>query len=66
MAALDLPRGADILGPADAGEGLARVVLRIATARGAALSRALQQLQAVRSSRKLPPVRVQVDPTELL
>ncbi len=66
VAALDLPRGGDILGPVDAGEGLARVVLAIPSLRGAALSRALQQLQAGRSSRKLPPVRIHVDPTELV
>jgi len=66
MAALTLPRGTDILGPVDAGDGASRVVVRISAARGAALSRALQPLQAGRSSRKLPPVRVQVDPTELI
>jgi primosomal protein N' (replication factor Y) (superfamily II helicase) len=66
MAALELPRGADILGPVAAGQDSSRIVLRIAPARGAALSRALQHLQAARSSRKLPPVRVQVDPTELI
>jgi primosomal protein N' (replication factor Y) len=66
LAAISLPRGAEVLGPVDAGDGAARVVLRMPPARGAALSRALQQLQATRSSRKLPPVRVQVDPTELV
>jgi primosomal protein N' (replication factor Y) (superfamily II helicase) len=66
LAAISLPRGADVLGPVDAGDGMARVVLRMPAARGVALSRALQQLQASRSSRKLPPVRVQIDPTELV
>jgi primosomal protein N' (replication factor Y) len=66
MAALALPRGAEVLGPVDAGVNLSRVVLRIAPERGALLSRALQQLQAGRSARKLPPVRVQVDPAELV
>lgn len=65
MAALTLPRGAELLGPVDSGNGLARVVVRIAAERGATLSRELQRLQAGRSSRKLPPVRVQVDPVEL-
>ncbi|MEJ7629104.1 MAG: primosomal protein N' [Nocardioidaceae bacterium] len=65
MTALSLPRGAELLGPVEAAEGAARIVLRITPERGAALSRALQQLQAARSTRKLPPVRVQVDPTEL-
>ncbi len=63
---LALPRGAQLLGPVDAGDGLSRVVVRIALERGAALTRALHQLQAARSSRKLPPVRVQVDPVELI
>lgn len=65
VAALTLPRGAEVLGPVDAGDGAARVVVRIAAERGAALSRELQHLQAGRSSRKLPPVRVQVDPSTL-
>lgn len=66
LTALRLPRGADLLGPVDAPGGTARVVVRIPAERGGALSRALQQLQAGRSSRKLPPIRVQVDPTELI
>jgi primosomal protein N' (replication factor Y) len=61
LAALDLPRGAEVLGPVEAPDGGAQVVLRIAPQRGAALSRALRHLQAARSSRKLPPVRVHVD-----
>ncbi|MGI8702804.1 MAG: primosomal protein N' [Nocardioidaceae bacterium] len=65
MAAFAVPRGAEVLGPVDAGDGAARVVVRIAAERGAALSRELQHLQAGRSSRKLPPVRVQVDPVDL-
>lgn len=66
LAALDLPRGAEILGPVALDDETSRVVIRIAPARGAALSRALHELQASRSSRKLAPVRVQVDPDELL
>ncbi len=65
MAAFSPPRGAEILGPVEAGDHAVRVVVRIAAERGAALSRELQHLQAGRSSRKLPPVRVQVDPTDL-
>jgi primosomal protein N' (replication factor Y) len=66
LAATEFPRGAEVLGPVDLGEESARVVVRIPNARGAALSRALQHLQAGRSSRKLVPIRVQVDPAELL
>ncbi|MEP6651231.1 MAG: primosome assembly protein PriA, partial [Lapillicoccus sp.] len=65
MAAFSPPRGAEILGPVEAGDHAVRVVVRIAAERGAALSRELQHLQAGRSSRKLPPVRVQVDPLDL-
>ena len=65
LAALDLPRQAQVLGPVDVGDGQARLVLRTAKVRGPGLSRVLQHLQAGRSSRKLPPVRVQVDPHDL-
>jgi primosomal protein N' (replication factor Y) len=39
-----------------------RVVVRVPLAQGAALSRALGELQRVRSARKLDAVRIQVDP----
>jgi primosomal protein N' (replication factor Y) len=42
-----------------------RVVLRVPRAEGAALSRALVELQGVRAARKLPALRVQVDPISL-
>ena len=42
------------------------VVVRASRDRGAGLSKALVDLQAGRSTRKLPPVRVQVDPTDLV
>ena len=42
-----------------------RYVVRVPRAAGPALSRALGELQAQRSARKLPHVRVQVDPAEL-
>jgi primosomal protein N' (replication factor Y) (superfamily II helicase) len=66
LAAIRLPRAAEVLGPVPVDDTNVRVVLRTSRDRGAGLSRALQQLQSGRSSRKLPPVRVQVDPTELL
>jgi primosomal protein N' (replication factor Y) len=66
LAALDLPRYAEVLGPVDVGEDLARIVLRTPRERGAGLSQALQNVQAARSARKLPPVRVEVDPAELV
>jgi primosomal protein N' (replication factor Y) len=66
LAALRLPRLAEVLGPVDVDEGTARVVVRASRDRGAGLSKALVDLQAGRSTRKLPPVRVQVDPTDLV
>lgn len=73
LAALELPDGAEVLGPvpveaprdATADVDQERYVLRVPRARGAALSRALQDLQARRSTRKLPHLRVEVDPAEL-
>jgi primosomal protein N' (replication factor Y) len=62
---LVLPSSAQVFGPVDEAADTARVVVRMPRSRGAQLSRALQQMQAVRSARKLAPVRVQVDPDEL-
>jgi len=42
-----------------------RMVLRVATAEGAALARALRDAAAVRSARREPAVRVQIDPRDL-
>lgn len=76
VAALVLPPGAELLGPvpvrapgpraaASAEDDWARVVVRVPRGAGSALSRALGELQRARSARKLPPVRVQVDPASL-
>lgn len=61
---LDLPDAAEVLGPVASEEG-SRVVVRVPRALGGDLARALGQLQRVRSSRKLDPVRIQVDPYSL-
>ncbi len=71
LPALQLPTGAEVLGPVpvetrDArDEQQVRYVVRVPRASGPALSAALQQLQAQRSARKLPHLRVEVDPAEL-
>jgi primosomal protein N' (replication factor Y) len=39
--------------------------VRVPRPAGSALSRTLVEMQGVRSARKLPPVRVQVDPVAL-
>ena len=58
---LDLPDGAEVLGPVQADDEH-RVLLRVPRSSGEALSRSLGDLQRVRSARKLDPVRIQVDP----
>ncbi|WP_299928685.1 primosomal protein N' [uncultured Nocardioides sp.] len=58
---LDLPDGAEVLGPVPADDEH-RVLLRVPRSSGEALSRSLGDLQRVRSARKLDPVRIQVDP----
>jgi primosomal protein N' (replication factor Y) len=77
LAGLELPPGAETLGPvpvpvtrttANPGglpERLERVVLRVPRTDGARLSRALVEMQGVRAARKLPTLRVQVDPLTL-
>jgi primosomal protein N' (replication factor Y) len=64
-AALSLPAGAEVLGPVPAGDDAARLVVRVPRASRPALARALRDLQAARSLRKLPHVRVRVDDRDL-
>ncbi|HWH00380.1 MAG TPA: primosome assembly protein PriA, partial [Pilimelia sp.] len=78
LAAARLPAGAQLLGPVPAGgrapsggaDGAAapeRMLVRVARADGGALASALRAAVAVRTARKAPdPVRVQVDPLDLL
>ena len=63
--ALVLPEGAEMLGPVPAGDDGVRLVVRVPRTSGAALSRALVEMQGVRDAKKLPAVRVQVDPVAL-
>jgi primosomal protein N' (replication factor Y) len=70
MPGLQLPDGAEVLGPVpaegrDGNEETVRYVVRVPRASGPALSAALQEMQARRSTRKLPHLRVEVDPAEL-
>ncbi len=62
---LAAPEAAEVLGPVDVGDEESRVVVRVPRAQGPALSRALGELQRVRSARKLDAVRIQVDPVSL-
>jgi primosomal protein N' (replication factor Y) len=61
----DLPPGSVVLGPVALSDDEHRVVVSVDRDTGPALARTLKQLQAGRSARKLPPVRVQVDPVDL-
>jgi len=59
------PQPAEVLGPVLQPDGRARLVVRVPRARGDALARALQVVQAQRSIRKAPGLRVELDPAEL-
>ena len=59
---LDQPPGTEVLGPVEVDDGESRLVVRVPRAHGSALSRALGEVQRVRSARKLDAVRIQVDP----
>jgi len=62
---LDRPPGTEVLGPVEVDDGASRVVVRVPRIHGLALSRALGEVQRVRSARKLDAVRIQVDPVTL-
>lgn len=63
-----LPAGTQQLGPVPVGTGeTERMLLRVARGAGPALAAALHAAAGVRSARKAPdPVRIQVDPLDLL
>jgi primosomal protein N' (replication factor Y) len=74
LATLALPRGAEVLGPVPDTSGPerggatsagVRYVIRVPRASGPDLSAALLRLQAQRSARKEPHLRVEVDPVSL-
>jgi primosomal protein N' (replication factor Y) (superfamily II helicase) len=62
---LDQPPGTEVLGPVEVEGGESRLVVRVPRGHGSALSRALGEVQRLRSARKLDPVRIQVDPMSL-
>jgi primosomal protein N' (replication factor Y) len=62
-----LPEGTDLLGPVPLPDGSERILLRVPRSGGRALAAALHEASGVRSAKKAPdPVRVQVDPLELI
>ena len=67
VAAADLPASAEHLGPVPAGAGQERLLIRVSRPDGVALAAALHAAAAIRSARKATdPVRIQIDPAELL
>jgi primosomal protein N' (replication factor Y) len=67
LAATKLPPGAEILGPVPAADGQERMLVRTGRAAGRELALALRSAAGLRSARKAAdPVRVQVDPLDLL
>jgi primosomal protein N' (replication factor Y) len=65
MAALALPPAAEVLGPVPTGEDSLRYVVRVPRGERLLLVGALRRMQGERSTRKLPHVRVQMDPRDL-
>ena len=62
-----LPDDVELLGPVPAADDQERMLLRVSRGRAAALARALHQAAAVRSVKKSAhPIRIQMDPAELL
>jgi primosomal protein N' (replication factor Y) len=59
------PQPAEVLGPVVLDPQQARLVVRVPRSRGAALARALQELQSLRSAHKAGALRIQLDPLEL-
>jgi primosomal protein N' (replication factor Y) len=67
LAQAELPAMHDLIGPVPVRDRIERVLVRVPRAAGGELAAALKGAQAVRSARKAPdPVRVQLDPLEVL
>jgi primosomal protein N' (replication factor Y) len=67
LQAARLPEEVEILGPVPAPEDQERMLLRVPRGRAAELARTLHATAAVRSAKKAAlPVRIQIDPAELL
>jgi primosomal protein N' (replication factor Y) len=64
---LELPATGEVLGPVPLGDEKERALLRAPRSDGRALAAAVAATQAIRTARKEPdPVRVQLDPLELI
>lgn len=65
LAALVLPGDTEVLGPVRVEDDLVQYVLRVPRGQGDVLTNLLAEMQSARSVRKLPHLRVQVDPHDL-
>jgi primosomal protein N' (replication factor Y) len=59
------PRPSEVLGPVPLTDGAARLVVRVPRGQARGLAASLKTLAATRSARKLPPLRIQVDPYDI-
>lgn len=67
LAAATLPDGAEVLGPVPVAEDAERMLMRVPRRQGQVLASALHAAAGVRSARKATePVRIQIDPLDLL
>ena len=67
LSAARLPEGAQVIGPVPLGAAGERVLIRVPRNRGAVLARELKTAAAGRSARRsAEPVRIQLDPHELI
>ncbi|WP_326555671.1 primosomal protein N' [Micromonospora sp. NBC_01813] len=67
LAALRLPDEAELLGPVPAADGQERMLVRVRRSQAAELARRLREAAGTRSARKAAqPVRIQIDPLDLL
>jgi primosomal protein N' (replication factor Y) len=67
LAAVELPEGAQELGPLEIGDGQERMLLRVKRSEAPGLAHALHAAAGARSAKKAAePVRIQLDPLELL
>jgi primosomal protein N' (replication factor Y) len=59
------PQPSEVLGPVPLEEGAARLVVRVPRGQARGLAARLKTLAATRSARKLPALRIQVDPYDI-
>mgnify|MGYP000232523718 CR=1 FL=1 len=67
LAALRMPDGAELLGPVPAADGQERMLVRVRRSQAAELARQLRVAAGTRTARRAgQPVRIQIDPLDLL